>query len=47
MYENKVVRDFEAGRLTKEALDALSTCESPCAAGGGYPFKQSGEQAAL
>lgn len=27
MYENKIVRDFEAGKVTKAELDALSTCE--------------------
>ncbi len=27
MYENKIVRDFADGKVTKEALDACSTCE--------------------
>lgn len=27
MYENKIVRDFRDGKVTKEQLDALSTCE--------------------
>ncbi len=27
MYENKVVRDFRDGKVTKEELDACSTCE--------------------
>ena len=28
MYENKIVRDFRDGRISKEELDACSTCES-------------------
>ncbi len=28
MYENKIVRDFRDGKVTKEELDACSTCES-------------------
>ena len=28
MYENKIVRDFRDGKVTKEQLDACSTCES-------------------
>lgn len=28
MYENKTVRDFRDGKVTKEQLDACSTCES-------------------
>lgn len=28
MYENKTVRDFRDGRISKEELDACSTCES-------------------
>ena len=27
MYENKIVRDYRDGRVTKEALDACSTCD--------------------
>lgn len=27
MYENKIVQDFRDGKVSKEALDALSTCE--------------------
>ena len=33
MYENKIVRDFRDGKVTKEQLDACSTCEGckkPC-----------------
>lgn len=32
MYENKIVRDFRDGKVTKEQLDACSTCEK-CTAG--------------
>ncbi len=28
MYENKIVRDFRDGKVTKEQLDACSTCEN-------------------
>lgn len=28
MYENKIVRDFRDGKVTKEELDACSTCEA-------------------
>ena len=28
MYENKIVRDYRDGKVTKEELDALSTCEA-------------------
>lgn len=28
MYENKIVRDFRDGKVSKEQLDALSTCEN-------------------
>jgi hypothetical protein len=27
MYENKVVKQFKNGNITKESLDKLSTCE--------------------
>ena len=27
MYENKIVRDYRDGKVTKEELDALSTCD--------------------
>ncbi len=30
MYENKIVRDFKAGKVTKAELDACSTCEKYC-----------------
>ena len=28
MYENKIVRDYRDGKVSKETLDALSTCEN-------------------
>ncbi len=30
MYENKIVRDYRDGKVTKEQLDKCSTCEFPC-----------------
>lgn len=30
MYENKIVRDYRDGRVTKETLDRCSTCEGGC-----------------
>ena len=27
MYENRVVKDYRDGKITKEELDALSTCD--------------------
>ena len=27
MYENKIVRDYRDGKVSKEELDALSTCD--------------------
>ncbi len=30
MYENKIVRDFRDGKVTKEELDACSTCDMNC-----------------
>ena len=27
MYENKIVRDYRDGKITKEELDACSTCD--------------------
>ena len=27
MYENKIVRDYRDGKVTKEELDACSTCD--------------------
>lgn len=30
MFENKIVRDYRDGKVTKEELDALSTCDMNC-----------------
>jgi len=30
MYENKIVRDYRDGKVTKEQLDKLSTCDLSC-----------------
>jgi len=30
MFENKIVRDFKEGKISKEELDACSTCEKYC-----------------
>ncbi|MBO5870646.1 MAG: radical SAM protein, partial [Clostridia bacterium] len=30
MYDNKIVRDFRDGLVSKEELDACSTCEMKC-----------------
>ena len=30
MYENKIVRDFRDGKVTKEELDKCSTCDMSC-----------------
>lgn len=30
MYENKIVRDYRMGKITKEELDACSTCDKSC-----------------
>ena len=27
MYENKIVRDYRDGKVTKQELDSLSTCD--------------------
>ena len=35
MYENKIVRDFRDGKVTKEELDALSTCDLCATANNG------------
>ena len=35
MYENKVVRDYRDGKVTKEELDRCSTCDMNCAANDG------------
>jgi hypothetical protein len=30
MYELKIVRDYKEGKVTKEELDKLSTCDMHC-----------------
>lgn len=35
MYENKIVRDFRDGKVTKEELDACSTCDMNCVVNNG------------
>ena len=30
MFENKIVRDFRDGKITKEELDKCSTCDMNC-----------------
>ena len=35
MYELKICRDYRDGKVTKEALDACSTCDLHCAANNG------------
>jgi MoaA/NifB/PqqE/SkfB family radical SAM enzyme len=37
MFENKIVRDFRDGKVSKEALDKLSTCDMSCMANNGLP----------
>ena len=39
MYENKIVRDYEAGKVTKEGLDRCSTCDLNCKANDGLSEK--------
>lgn len=35
MYENKIVRDYKQGKITKEDLDRLSTCDYSCVSENG------------
>lgn len=35
MYENKIVRDYRDGKVTKEELDKYSTCDMECAVNDG------------
>jgi len=35
MYENKIVRDYRDGKVNKEDLDKLSTCDMSCIANNG------------
>ena len=39
MFENKVVRDFKEGKITKEELDACSTCDMHCQINDGLSEK--------
>ena len=35
MYENKIARDYRDGKVTKEDLDACSTCDMNCVVNNG------------
>ena len=35
MYENKIVRDYRDGKVTKEELDKCSTCDMNCVINNG------------
>jgi Fe-coproporphyrin III synthase len=35
MYELKIVRDYRDGKVSKESLDKLSTCDMSCLANNG------------
>lgn len=39
MYENKIVRDYKEGIITKEELDACSTCDMHCEVNNGLSEK--------
>ena len=39
MYENKIVRDFRDGKVTKEELDKCSTCDMSCPVNDGLSEK--------
>jgi MoaA/NifB/PqqE/SkfB family radical SAM enzyme len=39
MYENKIVRDYRDGKVKKEDLDKLSTCDLSCLANDGLSIK--------
>ena len=43
MYENKIVRDYRDGKVTKEELDKCSTCDMNCEINNGLS-KKSQEQ---
>ena len=43
MYENKIVRDYRDGKVTKEELDKCSTCDMNCVVNNGLS-KESLEQ---
>lgn len=37
MYENKIVRDYKAGKVTKKQLDEISTCDKNAIIHDGLP----------
>ena len=39
MYENKIVRDYKEGKVTKEELDKCSTCDMNCVVNDGLSEK--------
>ena len=39
MYENKICRDYRDGKVTKEELDKLSTCDINCEISDGLSEK--------
>ena len=39
MFENKIVRDFKEGKVTKEELDKCSTCDMNCVINDGLSDK--------
>lgn len=39
MYENKIVRDYKDGKVTKEELDKCSTCDMNCVVHDGLSDK--------
>ena len=39
MYENKICRDYRDGKVSKEALDACSTCDFSCQIDNGLSEK--------
>ncbi|MNT54193.1 hypothetical protein D3C72_1913330 [compost metagenome] len=40
MFENKIVRDYRDGKVTKEELDKCSTCDMYCEANNGLSENQ-------
>ena len=39
MFENKIVKDYKNGKVTKEELDARSTCDMHCILNDGLSIK--------
>ena len=39
MFENKIVRDYRDGKVTKEELDKCSTCDMNCVINNGLSEK--------